>query len=513
MNGREIGMSRCLRSALRGYTALLAATLVLFLARCAGASEINSPKFEAGPCPSRVASSPAFANAQCGQLIVPENRHRWNGKMISISVAIIPSITQPAQHEPVFYIAGGPGGDAMGDAEFLVPTLNQTQDLIVSAQRGTLDATPALLCPEIDAFNADAVSLVYDAPSTGTLHVAATKACHDRLVSEGIDLSAYNTFENIEDFVDLRKLLKVRKWSIFGTSYGTYVALTLMRLHPENLVSVTIDSIVPPSVASLGWAWSSAGEGFNNLFDACAAQPSCASKYGDVRSKFTRQVQELEDHPLTTTSTYKPGGPPVKVVLDGGALVNWFVAGGRSLFATVPSAIEELVNGHPVQIAANRAGLANPAAESVQGYGLTYGVFCSEWIPYEPQSEILAKGRIAFPDYPDSVLSQAPQLPFTTEDCAVWNVPKAPRSIRDVTTSSIPTLIIDGTFDGKTSPMWAEYVAKSLSNSTTIIIPGIGHFVTPQSPCVQSVVESFLADPNSKPDTSCVTGLSPGPFN
>ncbi len=64
---------------------------------------------------------------------------------------------------------------------------------------------PALLCPEIDAFDAKAVSLVYDAPSTGTLHVAATKACHDRFVAEGVDLSAYNTLENIEDFVDLRK--------------------------------------------------------------------------------------------------------------------------------------------------------------------------------------------------------------------------------------------------------------------------------------------------------------------
>jgi pimeloyl-ACP methyl ester carboxylesterase len=510
-------MSGFLRSMQRVRVALLTAVLVLFVAACGGSSGSNSApgvaaaKFEPGPCPSRVASSPVFANAQCGQLIVPENRHKPNGKTISISVAIIPSITQPPKHEPLFYITGGPGGDAMGDAEFLVPTLNQTQDLIVSAQRGTLDATPALLCPEIDAFNAEAVSLVYDAPSTGTLHVAATKACHDRLVSDGIDLSAYNTSENIQDFMDLRRLLKVSKWSLFGTSYGTYVALALMRMHPENLVTVTIDSITPPSVASLGWTWSSAGEGFNNLFDACAAQPSCATTYGDVRSKFTSQVQQLEANPLTTTSTYTPGGPPVTVVLDGGALVNWFVAGGRSLFAAVPSAIQELVNGNPVQIAANRAAGANPAIESTQGYGLTYGVFCSEWIPFEPQSEILAKGLIAFPDYPDSVLSQAPQLPFATEDCAVWDVPKAPASIRDVTTSSIPTLVIDGTFDAKTSPMWATYVAKTLSNSTTIIIPGIGHLVTPQSDCAQTVFQYFLDNPTS-PDTSCVNGLTPPPF-
>ena len=318
---------------------------------------------------------------------------------------------------------------------FWFPTLNHDQDLIVLAQRGTLDATPSLLCPEIDAFDAKAVSLVYDAPSTGTLHVAATKACHDRFVSEGVDLSAYNTLENIEDFVDLRKVLEVPKWSIFGTSYGTYVALLMMRLHPEDLVSVIIDSISPPSVASLGWPWSSAAEGFKNLFDACAAQPSCASKYGDVQSKFTNQVQQLEANPITVTSQHTPGDPPVQVVLDGGALVNWLVAGGRSVFASAPSAIQELVDGNPVQIAASRAALANPARESTQGYGLTYGVLCSEWIPFQPQSQILTDGLAAFPTYPTTVISQTPQLPFATEDCAVWDVPKAPAFVKDVTIS------------------------------------------------------------------------------
>jgi len=492
------------------------AALAFVIAACGGspgsaASGVATPRFEPGACPARVASTPPFAHAQCGQLIVPENRRKQNGKTISISVAIIPSVTQPPKHEPVFYIAGGPGGDAMGDAGYLVPTLNQDRNLVVLSQRGTLDATPSLLCPEIDAFDAKAVSLVYDAPSTGILHVAATKACHDRFVSEGVDLSAYNTLENIEDFVDLRKVLKAPKWSIFGTSYGTYVALVLMRIHPEDLVSVTIDSISPPSVASLGWPWSSAGEGFGNLFDACAAQPACASKYGDVRSKFTRQVQQLEANPLTVTSHYTPGGPPVQVVLDGGALVNWFVAGGASFFPSVPSALQELVNGAPVQIAASRAALAKPASESVQGYGLTYGVFCSEWMPFR-QSQILAAGQAAFPTYPATVLSQSPQLPFATEDCAVWDVPKASASIRDVTTSSIPTLVINGAFDGKTSPIWATYVARTLPNSTTLIIPGIGHFVTPQSPCAQTVVREFLANPTIPPDTSCAAGVTIPPF-
>jgi len=81
----------------------------------------------------------------------------------------------------------------------------------------------------------------------------------------------------------------------------------------------TIDSVSPPSAAGLGWPWSSAGEGFKNLFDACAAAPSCASKYGDVRTKFADKVREFEAHPLTVTGHYAEGGPPVQVVLDGGA--------------------------------------------------------------------------------------------------------------------------------------------------------------------------------------------------
>jgi pimeloyl-ACP methyl ester carboxylesterase len=492
---------------------LSAIALGFAIAGCDDSRSVAAAKFESGPCPSRVASTPAFANAKCGELIVPENRQKRNGKTISISVATIPSVTQPTQHEPLFYITGGPGGDAMGDVEFLVPALNQDRDLIVLAQRGTLDAMPALLCPEIDKFNISAVGLIYDAPATGKLHVAATQACRDRLVSEGVDLAAYNTTENIADFLDLRKVLGVSKWSLFGTSYGTYVALTLMRQNPDGVVSVTIDSVLPPSQASLGWTWGNVAEAFKNLFNACAAQPACAAKYGDVESKFTGQVQKLEATPITVTSKYSPGGPPVKVVLDGGAVVNWLVAGGAATFKAAPSAIQELVDGNPVQIASARAAQANPAIPSIQGYGLTNGVFCSELIPFEPQSQILAKGLIAFPTYPPSVLSQPPQIPFQSEDCTAWNVPAANASIRDVTTSNIPTLVLAGSFDAKTAPASAKYAAGTLSNSTVVIIPGVGHLVTPQSPCAQKIVQAFLDNPATPPDTSCVASLSPPPFN
>jgi pimeloyl-ACP methyl ester carboxylesterase len=79
--------------------------------------------------------------------------------------------------------------------------------------------------------------------------------------------------------------------------------------------------------------------------------------------------------------------------------------------------------------------------------------------------------------------------------------------------SGIPTLLVSGSFDTLTSLAGAQAAAASLSNATIISIPGVGHFVSPWSPCAQAVIVSFLADPNAAPDTSCVGALKPPSFS
>ncbi|MGA2638759.1 MAG: alpha/beta hydrolase [Methylocella sp.] len=64
-----------------------------------------------------------------------------------------------------------------------------------------------------------------------------------------------------------------------------------------------------------------------------------------------------------------------------------------------------------------------------------------------------------------------------------------------------------GSFDTLTSLAGAKAAAVRLSNATIISIPGIGHFVSPNSLCAQRVIVSFLADPAAL-DASCVTGLA-----
>jgi pimeloyl-ACP methyl ester carboxylesterase len=77
--------------------------------------------------------------------------------------------------------------------------------------------------------------------------------------------------------------------------------------------------------------------------------------------------------------------------------------------------------------------------------------------------------------------------------------------------SGIPTLLISGSFDTLTSLAGAKAAAASLSNATIISTPGIGHVVSPASPCAQAVIVSFLADPHAA-NTSCVGALEPPSF-
>ncbi|MGW7312795.1 alpha/beta fold hydrolase [Streptomyces sp. NPDC054865] len=476
------------------------------------ARTVGDARFEPGPCPRTPEPVEALEGARCGTLTVPENRAKAGGRTIELGVAIVPAATDTPKPDPIVWLAGGPGDDAVGEAKMAIDGgLNRDRDVIFMSQRGTYSADPTLLCTDIDEFNARSVGLVYDAPSTERLHVAATKACRDQLAGRGIDLGAYNDIESAADYDDLRTALGVKQWNLYGISYGTHLALTYMRLHPEGLRAVGIDGILPPSRAGSVATWSSARQGFDGLFKACAEQPACNKRYPNLSAGFDRLVRELEAEPVTTTVTLPGSDKPVKVVLDGGALVNWMTS-ATHVAPQVPAALDELANGKPQRIAKQWAGgKLSPQAMGRVAHGLVYGVFCGEWTPYESQAQALRGGQQAFPSFPRSVQAQAPQLTFLRPDCDVWNVPAAPPSIRDVTRGDIPTLALSGGFDSQTGADNGAYVARTLPKAKVVTVPYEPHVVFATSKCAQEIAVSFFDDP-AAPDTECLKDLKPPEF-
>ncbi|WP_322871606.1 alpha/beta hydrolase [Streptomyces goshikiensis] len=476
------------------------------------ARTVGDARYEPGPCPRTPEPVEALKGARCGALTVPENRARPTGKTIRLGVAIVPAESPTPKPDPVVWLAGGPGDDAVGEAKMAIDGgLNRDRDVVFMSQRGTYSAEPNLLCPNIDEFNARAVGLVYDAPSTERLHVKATKACRDRLAARGIDLSAYNDTESAADYDDLRTALGIKQWNLYAISYGTHLALVYMRLHPGGLRSVALDGILPPSKGGSALTWSSARQGFDGLFKACADQPACAKRYPDLPATFDKLVRDLEAKPVTTTVTLPGSDKPVKVVLDGGALVNWMTS-ATHVAPQVPIALDELAHGKPQRIARQWAGgKLSPAAVGRVAHGLSYGVFCSAWTPYESEEAALRGGQAAFPSFPRSVQAQAPQLTFLRPDCAAWNVPAAAPSIRDATRGDIPTLALSGGFDSQTGADNGPYVARTLSKAKVVTVPYEPHVVFATSKCAQEIATSFFDTP-AAPKTGCLKGLEPPEF-
>ncbi|MFD8980058.1 alpha/beta fold hydrolase [Streptomyces sp. NPDC059564] len=476
------------------------------------ARTVGDARYEPGPCPKTADPVAELEGARCGTLTVPENRAKPDGRKITLGVAIVAAKADEPQPDPIVWLAGGPGDDAVGEAKMAIDGgLNRDRDVIFMSQRGTYSADPALTCPNVDEFNARATGLVYDAPSTEREHVAATKACREKLAASGADLSAYNDIESAADLADLRTALGLKQWNVFGISYGTQLALVSMRLHPDGIRSVGIDGILPPSTGGSAVTWSAAKQGFGGVFKACADQPACNRRYPNLAATFERLVRDLEAKPVTTTVTLPGSKKQVKVVLDGGALVNWMTA-ATHVAPQVPAALDELAHGRPQRIAQQWAGgKYSPQAIGRLSHGLVNGVFCSEWTPYETQAEALRGAQEAFPSFPRSVQAQAPLLTSLRPDCDVWNVPAAPRSIRDVTKSDIPTLALSGGFDGQTAAGNGPYVARTLPRATVVTVPYEPHVVFATSKCAQSIAVSFFDTPTA-PNTDCLKDLKPPTF-
>ena len=144
------------------------------------------PRFEPAACPAIPVK--ALANARCGYLVVPEDRSQLGGGTIRLIVAIVPARSARPQPDPVIYLAGGPGGIAINEADLAVAIgLNRDRNLILMDQRGTLYSEPALTCPEVDQFFVRSLGLALDDPSTGRLHAAAARACYLRWAATGTE--------------------------------------------------------------------------------------------------------------------------------------------------------------------------------------------------------------------------------------------------------------------------------------------------------------------------------------
>jgi pimeloyl-ACP methyl ester carboxylesterase len=218
-----------------GIRGLVAVLLVASMA-CAG-----SPTSDGSPIPEVSAASDVLLDAACPGEEVPTDLsvtcHRLELGDASLSVVVIRSADPTGG--PVLHLHGGPGGRAVLDRHrWLAPRSEvlEGHDVILVDQRGGGDSTPSLDCSELDA-----------GPSAG---LDDYRSCRRRLDDSGIDRGQTTVHQVALDMVSLREALGLESWHLHGVSFGTRIALELIRIDEGAVLSAVLDSPMPPEVAA-----------------------------------------------------------------------------------------------------------------------------------------------------------------------------------------------------------------------------------------------------------------------
>jgi pimeloyl-ACP methyl ester carboxylesterase len=179
--------------------------------------------------------------ADCGTLVVPENRSDPAARLIALPVKRIHTVN-PNPAEPIFHLEGGPGQSNMN---FKPPAwLLVEHDVVLVGYRG-VDGTPKLDCPEfakaVKGVGGDLLS-----PASLDAMGAAMSACASRLQAESVDLAGYTVPEVVEDMESARTALGYDRIDLLSESYGTRVAQIYAYIHPESVTHSAMVGVNPP---------------------------------------------------------------------------------------------------------------------------------------------------------------------------------------------------------------------------------------------------------------------------
>ncbi|MCG8348676.1 MAG: alpha/beta hydrolase [Chloroflexales bacterium] len=440
----------------------------------------------------------------CGYLTTPARHANPDGPTIRLAVAILKSQALNPAPDPLVMLQGGPGGSTI-DTYFEIllsdPSFLPNRDIILLEQRGTLYSEPALTCQELDELTIELLDQDISPEEDLQRSAQALQQCHDRLVNEGVDLSAFDSVENAADIEALRVALEYEQINLYGVSYGTLLALHTMRNHPEGLRSVILDAVIPPQTNFLVEAPRSQDRAFTVFFDACASDPQCNDSYPNLEQVFFDLVEQLNETPAQIQMTDPETEIRYDALLDGDSLEESLF---QLLYAT------EIIPALPRLIYAARDGdytvlsrlIALFVFDRTMSTGMYFSVICAEDADFNLADLQLDGLR------PTVATTGRRDVEAILMFCQDWNVDPLGPEIDAPVSSDIPTLLLSGIFDPITPPAFAEGAAATLAQSYNYTFPHSGHSAALSGPCSKQIIRDFLDNPTVEPDASCITGLS-----
>jgi pimeloyl-ACP methyl ester carboxylesterase len=486
--------------------------------RLGKASPTSRPTFTRADCPVEITSL-VLVDVSCGTIRVPLHHEEPDRGTLELFVTRMEPGGSSPSPDPVLYL-GGDLGVAPDYATLGSQVEGLGRELIVLEARGTGHSQPSLLCPDVDALPKPPVASPVDDARTRAELLGAIGACRDRLVSEGVDLSAFDLREMARDAEDLRTALGIDRWNVMALGTASRIALEYLRDYPAAIRAAVLDSPEWPGVDPFVESVLATRRAIAKLVSTCAASRRCDREAPHLRADISAVTRSLAAAPFEADAsrvrqldgTRESG----RVRFDAGWFLVWLRARLSAIEPPgtyVPHAIAEFARDSHAALRLEATRLLDrqlcegflPSPCEVQlvvSFGLYLSVMCRDVIPFTDRSHLaaLVAGDVAFQE----AYGHSPYL----DACAVWQAGEGEPNVATSVATDVPTLVLAGLFDPFGAVSDAREAASSMRSATLIVSPVSGHQVTgtgeaPGS-CMVQIRDRWLEQPTAEPDTSCV---------
>ena len=424
--------------------------------------------------------------AKCGTLEVAENPAHPGGRTIELYVAVMPATELASPSEPVFFIAGGPGGSTVADwaeAPNIFVGLNAQHDIVLVDQRGTGRSHLLVLPP----------------PNPGEEPAAYANRA---LGSIDGDPRYYTTAAAMDDLDAVRQALGYTKIDLYGSSYGATAVQYYLRQHGDRVKAAVLDGGTLVDVPVFERIAPNSQVALDHVLDRCLADPGCAATYPNVRSELTDVMARLSRKPVAT-DVMDPSGQTIVVTSEVlASTIHQLLVGSDS--GTVPWLIHTAWSGNLTEVAVALSKYLG----GDQVLLMTLEILCSEaWARNDPE-QVKALGRGSY------LLSNQVAFAKSYAGACAYAPPGfvLPNDDQSVQTT-VPVLLLNGSDDPQDPPGNVAEARHQMPNSMLVVAPGQGHTVG-NIGCLPTVVVDYFNHGRTNPATAnaCVAEMRPPSF-
>jgi pimeloyl-ACP methyl ester carboxylesterase len=261
----------------------------------------------------------------------------------------------------------------------------------------------------------------------------------------------------------LRQALEAPKISLWSTSYGTHLALAVIRRHERGVHrAILAGAEGPDHTLKLPGVVRSQ---FAEIAQIYEADPNLSNVVPDLLGSIQTLCMRLEDQPVTVEVTDRETGQRVTVTV-GSFDLQLFAAsilGRIQAIQAFPSAVHAMSGGDFTPL----AQFALDFRRAPLGSAMSWMMDCASGASEERHAQFEREAK----EFPMGGLTD---FPFPNV-CDAWGSPDLGPAFRAPVRSGVPVLFISGALDGRTPASNVEEIRRGFPNSLHVVIENTAH--------------------------------------